>query len=278
VALLVSCMPPSWGASALLHPGRRPVGAPPDLLHRDLVVEGDGITLRGWVFPAGPGTAGRGVTVVYLHGSGGNRAAGTEVAARLVPLGFEVVAFDSRGHGESGGEVCTYGYHEKRDLSRVLDRLGASRVILVGVSLGGAVALQEAADDPRVVGVVSAAAFTDLATFARDRVAGFASEAQYREALVLAERAGRFEVAAVSPVLAAARLRVPVLLVHGEDDHVTSLDHARRLFAALAGPKRLRVVPGGNHHDALGRVWPEVEHWVVGVARSAPVGASLSRP
>ncbi len=64
-------------------------------------------------------------TVIYLHGITDNRASGIWVAERLVPSGFDVLAYDSRAHGDSTGDVCTYGFHEKRDLSRVIDRLGS---------------------------------------------------------------------------------------------------------------------------------------------------------
>ncbi len=71
--------------------------------------------------------------------------------------GFDVVADDSRAHGESAGDACTYGYHEKKDLSRVLHPLGIERAILVGGSLGAAVALQAGPGDPRIAAVVSVA-------------------------------------------------------------------------------------------------------------------------
>ena len=253
-------MPPSWGAGALLHPARRPVGPPPALPRRNVEVEGDGIALRGWLFLAsGPR---RGVTVVYLHGSGDNRSSGTWIGERLVAQGFDVLAMDGRAHGESGGEACTYGFHERRDVSRVLSALGVERAILLGVSLGGAVALQAAADDPRVIGVVAVASFSDLEAIARDRAPLLASEGQLREAMALAGSEGRFRIEDVSPVEAARRLTVPVLLVHGADDRETRPVHSQRILAALAARQRLILVPGAGHGDALGRAWGEVDAWL----------------
>jgi pimeloyl-ACP methyl ester carboxylesterase len=257
-------MPPSWGAGALLHPSRRPTGAAPALLHQDVAFDSDGVTLRGWLFP----TAGvsHGATVVYMHGSGDNRASGTWIAERFVPRGLTVLTYDGRAHGESGGAACTYGFYERRDLSRALDALGIQRAILIGVSLGGAVALQAAADDPRVVGVVAVATFSDLESVARDRAPILASKTQIREAIALAEREARFSVAEVSPVKAAARIHVPVLLVHGAEDHETRPVHSSRVSAALAGPHRLILVEGAGHDDALSKVWPEVDAWIREVA------------
>jgi dipeptidyl aminopeptidase/acylaminoacyl peptidase len=122
--------------------------------------------------------------------------------------------------------------------------------------------LQAAADDPRIVAVVAAATFSDLETIARERAPWFASAGQVRDALDIAQREGRFELDAVSPVRAAARIHVPVFLIHGEDDGETPVAHSERVFAALAGPRWLRIVPGAGHGDALGRVWPDVEAWM----------------
>jgi hypothetical protein len=266
VALAPGCMPPSWGANALLHPSRRAVGAAPALPHRDFAVDAGGVTLRGWLFPAQ--TKARAGTVVYLHGVADNRASGVWIAERLVRAGLDVVAYDSRAHGDSTGEACTYGFHEKRDLSRVLDRLGVERAIAVGVSLGAAVALQAAAEDPRITAVVSVSTFSSLHEIARDRVGRIASERQLAEAIAIAERTARFEVAEVSPVAAAARLRIPVLVVHGAQDAETRPEHSKRVYAALAGPKRLVLVDGAGHDDALARAWPEVEAWIVLTGRA----------
>jgi hypothetical protein len=268
-------MPPSWGAGALLHPGRRPIAADPPLAHRELVFESDGVALRGWLFPAAADGPGRGTTVVYLHGVGDNRASGVWIAERLVRRGFDVLAYDSRAHGASGGDGCTYGFHERRDLSRALDAAGARRVVALGVSLGGAVALQAAPDEPRVAAVVAVAAFSDLEAIARDRAPAFASDGQIRAALAIAEREGRFRVAEVSQLAAARRLRVPVLLVHGEEDRETRPIHSRRILEALGGRGRLRLVAGTGHDDALGRAWAEVESFVVQNGRpgTAPVRA-----
>ena len=66
----------------MLHPARRPLGPAPTLVHRDVEFTSDGTELRGWLFPAREVKSG--TTVVYLHGSGDNRASGNWIAERLV--------------------------------------------------------------------------------------------------------------------------------------------------------------------------------------------------
>jgi uncharacterized protein len=254
-------MPPSWGANGLLHPGRRPLPAEPTLDHRAFEYESDGLRMRGWLFPAQAPR--RGVTVVYLHGIGDNRASGTWIAERLVQRGFDVLAYDGRGHGASEGDTCTYGVREKHDLSRALDALGAQKVVLVGVSLGAAVALQAAPDDPRIDAVVAVSSFADLRSIADERAPFFASRGQISDALAIAEREGRFRVADASPLEAARRIRVPVLLVHGAKDAETVPQHSLRIHDALSGARRLILVEDAGHGDALGRAWTDVESWLV---------------
>lgn len=176
-------MPPSWGANALIHPPRRPVTTTPAGRYEKVDLD-VGIHLRGWLFRTQ--RARRGL-VVYLHGIGDNRASGIGIAQHFNALGFDVLAYDSRAHGESGGDACTYGFYEKKDLSRAIDRLGGGPVLAFGISLGAAVALQSAADDPRIALVVAVSAFSDLRTVAAERAPFFASRGNIAEAFRLAE-------------------------------------------------------------------------------------------
>lgn len=262
---LAACFPAEWGANAILHPYRRPTTITPDLPFEDVVFVNEGVTLRGWLFRA---PAPHRALLVYLHGSSDNRASGIGFAHRFVPQGFDVLAYDSRAHGDSGGDACTYGFHEKRDLSRALDLVTAEKVILFGTSLGGAVALQAAADDSRVSGVIAQSSFSDLETVARQRAPFIATKREIDAAFRLAEERGRFTVADVSPVRAAARIRVPVLLIHGALDRETPPSHSQAIDAALAGPKELFLVPGAGHNDTLANpeTWRKIDQWLARIA------------
>src|SRR6266508_813451 len=168
--LSVACMPPEWGANGLLHPTRRRLVATPDLPHEDVAFRSDGLLLKGWLFHANGARRG---LIVHLHGVADNRSSGVGIAQRFGPKGYDVLTYDSRAHGESEGEDCTYGFYVKRDLSRALDAIHAEEVVLFGSSLGAAVALQAAAEDPRVRGVIAQSPFSDLETIARERARGW---------------------------------------------------------------------------------------------------------
>jgi pimeloyl-ACP methyl ester carboxylesterase len=255
-----ACMPPSWGAAALLHPARHMPQRQPLRPFEPFEWQGAGVKLVGWWFHAPPGARG---TLIYLHGVSDNRASSVGIAEHFVPLGFDVVAYDSRAHGESGGEACTYGYYEKQDLARVIDHLPRVPVVVMGTSLGAGVALQAAAEDRRIAAVISIAAFSDLRTAAVERAPFFASRSNLDEAFRLAEAEGHFRVDDVAPVAAAPRIACPVLLIHGDNDKETPSAHSLRILAALHDPKRLITIPGGGHGGGLTpAVWSQLDAWL----------------
>jgi pimeloyl-ACP methyl ester carboxylesterase len=254
-------MAPSIAAGGLLYPARHALRAaiPPGCENRDF--QGDDVTLRGWQC----GSIGkRRGTIIFLHGVADNRGSSVGVVQRFTPRGFDVVAYDSRRHGQSPGEVCTYGFVEKRDLRRVIDGLSTGAVVLIGTSLGAAVALQEAASDPRVATVVAAESFSDLRTVATERAPWYLPGPVIRKAFIVAEQRGRFLVDAVSPLQAARTITAPVLLIHGAEDKETPPAHSQRIFEALTGPRRLMLVPGAGHNQSLygPGVWGEIERWI----------------
>lgn len=258
-AALVRTQLPAIGAGALLHPARRAVTVPtPPGCGGDLLRSAD-VDLALWRCPARGERRG---TIVYLHGVADNRASGTGVIQRFTAAGFAVAAYDSRAHCGSGGDFCTYGFYEKDDLRRVIDTV-EEPVVLLGTSLGAAVALQHAPRDRRVAAVIAAETFSDIRTVAAERAPFVFTGGAIEASFALAERQARFDAGAVSPLAAAAQISVPVLLIHGEDDEDTPPDHSKRVFAALRGPKRLMLVPGAGHNASLtGEVWNEIARWL----------------
>jgi uncharacterized protein len=258
---------PAVGAGALLFPSRHlnARARPVECHDRDFAM--NGITLRGWQCQTTAPT--RRGTIVYLHGVADNRGSAIGALETFLPLGFDVIAYDSRAHGASEGDRCTYGFFEKRDLQAVLDQVGADNVILIGHSLGAAVALQAAAIEPRVKAVVAASTFSDLRTIATERATMF-PEWSLAPAFARAERDGKFVLDEVSAQLAAADIVVPVLLIHGESDRNTLPAHSDRVFRALRGPKKLITVTGAGHNDVLrADVWEEIKRWVLALPSGA---------
>jgi pimeloyl-ACP methyl ester carboxylesterase len=95
---------------------------------------------------------GSGRPVVLLHGHGANLRVFAPLAAELATRGRRVVAFDHRGFGGSSALPPTFGFRGLiDDLATVLEVLDLRDAVVVGHSMGGAVALGFAIDHPDVV-------------------------------------------------------------------------------------------------------------------------------
>jgi uncharacterized protein len=249
------------GAGALLQPVRstRRVPLPAGCVERTFT--GADVRLKGWHCT---GAAPRLGSLIILHGVADTRASVAGLVGRFTAQRLDVIAYDSRAHGESEGAFCTYGYYEKLDLRRLIASLEPGPVVLMGTSLGAAVALQAAAGDSRVTGVIAAEIFSDLRAIARDRAPRFVPDWIVAKAFRMAEDRAGFNVDEVSPVRAARSIEVPVLLIHGDRDVDTAPDHSRRVLAALRGPKRLILVAGARHNESLrdAVLWAEIDKWV----------------
>src|SRR5262249_49602650 len=90
-----------------------------DAFHTDLqdasIVAADGVALSAWyVRPANF----RGSSVILLHGITDNREGIAGYALLLLKSGYAVLLPDARAHGESGGDLATYGVKETDDIHR----------------------------------------------------------------------------------------------------------------------------------------------------------------
>jgi dienelactone hydrolase len=117
-------------------------GAP---FHDVTFIGGGGVALSGWYVPSR-----NGASVVLIHGHGGNRLAVSYHAETLVREGYGVLMFDLRAHGESDGRRFERGQETVEDVlaavalaARQPDVRG--RVGVMGISVGGMLALQAAA-------------------------------------------------------------------------------------------------------------------------------------
>jgi pimeloyl-ACP methyl ester carboxylesterase len=192
----------------------------------------DGARLAGWWVPR-PGAP----AVVLLHGYPAEKADLLPIAALLAPR-FATLLVDLRYFGRSEGHATTLGFRERGDLRRALDFLEARGVRAAGVfgfSLGGAVALLTAAEEPRIRAIVAYAPFADLALLGHDlyRWLWLAKYPVVGSMRVWSRLFLGADIAAVAPREAAARLTIPVWLIHSRRDDQIPFHHAALLREAL---------------------------------------------
>ena len=237
-----------------------------------LVRAPDGVELHGWkIRPRSPNSD----WMLVFHGVSDNRTGVLGAAELLLRHGYSVVMMDSRAHGESGGDMATYGWKERYDTVAITDAFCSQENVrhlgALGVSMGAAIALQSAAVEPRIEAVVAEDPFADLREVSYDyagmELSPILGKTLFRPATVYAmsgmARAGGFSPDDVSPVKAVAARPFPVLLICGTRDHRIPCRHAEMIYEAARGPKELWVAQGAEHASALGRAPVEYENRVV---------------
>ncbi|HQZ03773.1 MAG TPA: alpha/beta fold hydrolase [Thauera sp.] len=213
--------------------------------------------LHGWLIPA-PAQGGPQPAVVVVHGWGGNAALMLPLARPLHEAGFAALFIDMRCHGASDDDSFTSLPRFAEDAEHAFAWLAAQpgidpqRIALLGHSVGAGAVLFAASRTPQVAAVVSVAAFSHPAAMMRRWLAAkrLPERPVGRYILDYVQKTIGFRFDDIAPLTTIARIRRPVLLVHGEDDEVVPIDEARQIFAARGEtPVELMTVAGD--HDSF---------------------------
>lgn len=196
----------------------------------------DGTPVRAWWCPV-PGATG---AVLYCHGNAGDLNDRAEPVARVMAeLGQSALVFDYPGYGLSGGRPSEAGCYAAADAA--YDWLNgngvpAARITVVGVSLGGGVAVDLAARRPARA-VVLVKTFTSVPDVAAHLMLGLPVRP------VMVNR--------LDSLAKVGRCRQPVFVASGTHDRLIPYRHGLRLYAAAPGPKRFYPLAKSDHNDPL---------------------------
>jgi fermentation-respiration switch protein FrsA (DUF1100 family) len=215
-------------------PGNR---VPDHLLDEVVLTSSDGETLYGFLARRDRAD-GQGVTVVYCHGNYHHLDHYWPRVMRLWDLGYDVLAFDYRGYGRSTGTPSEAGiYEDGRTFVGWLatTALADQPVVYYGYSLGGAVAIQVATEQPPDV-LLTESAFASAQALLED------STALPLEAGLLME--GEFDnLGKIDDIY------VPYMALHGTDDEFIRFRFSRLLVEAANEPKTLVPAVGAAHGE-----------------------------
>lgn len=237
VAYLALCLAGCFAYRAILYPAPRD-GAPEPPPGASLVDlhASDGVSVPAVHFPAPPG----GPTVVHFHGNGETLRSEMPFALALVSRGLGVFLVEYRGYGAAPGEPEEQALY--RDAEAALSALsqagvGEKDIVLSGISLGTGVAAEMAARG-HGARLVLVAPYTSIPGVAA-RWLPFLPMS-----LIIADRFDTLEKA--------ARIGVPTLVIHGDQDEIIPHDMGKALSEAIPGA-RLVTVAGGHHNDLFAR-------------------------
>jgi pimeloyl-ACP methyl ester carboxylesterase len=233
----------------------------------------DGIILRGWfIQPPQP----NGKSVILLHGITSNRTGSTPYADMFLARGYSVLVPDSREHGESGGEIATYGVLERHDVNLWVAWL-RHRVpgctFLLGESMGAAIGLQAAAVTPDLCAIAVEAPFANFRQISYERLGRKTSTGALfwqtlgrpilEVALLYTRVRYGIYLPDADPLAAVEHSKTPTLLIAGVNDRDIPMHHSEELAQACDGHCNLWVVPGGEHADAATFAHDEFEKRVL---------------
>jgi dipeptidyl aminopeptidase/acylaminoacyl peptidase len=222
----------------------------------------NGKTLFAWFIPAAPAAP----ALVVMHGWGGNAEMMLPLAAPLHEAGYALLLVDARCHGRSDADSFASLPRFAEDIEAGLawlagqPEIDAGRLAIVGHSVGAAAALLVASRQPAVRAVVSLAAFAHPAAMMRRWLAAKRIPYWPLGAYVLAyvQRVIGHRFDDIAPCHTIARVRCPVLLVHGLEDATVPVAEARQIHAGRPGDAvELLLVPGS--HDDYGDIGRQLD-------------------
>lgn len=187
--------------------------------------------------------------MLYLHGARWDLSMSTFRVERMRDMGFSVLAIDYRGFGNSTDELPSEkGVLEDAGAAWrwLAERHPGRKVYVYGHSLGGAIAVQLAATladekrDAGLGGVIAESTFTSIGELFRSFKWGWLPVE-----FLITERFDSMD--------AIARVKAPILVVHGSEDGLVPSRLGRALYEKATGPKRFVLVEGASHSSTAWR-------------------------
>lgn len=194
---------------------------------------GDNLLLSAWYFPANNATH----LLMYCHGNAGDIRDWSHAMPPFLQMGCSVLLFDYRGYGQSQGKPSEEGLYLDgeavwRWVAKRAEEEGITAVIL-GKSLGSAVAIHVAAQTPPTALILDSA-FTSMREIAL-------TVTPWLPDVMLPEL---YESLNIVP-----KLTCPTLVLHGSHDTLVPLAHGQALYAAMTCPKTMRIIDGADHNN-----------------------------
>jgi len=219
----------------------------------------DSIKLRGWFI--GSQNSLTAPTIIIAHGLGASKSDFINLSGFLSSNGFNVLLFDFRAHGESGGKSCSLGLKEQMDITAALDyiisrkNLKNKNIGLYGFSLGGSAGILTASKDLRIKAIVADTPFSRLYTISADVIKRtyhlpsfpFMQLANVFYRLSFGGWIGQVAPADVIHLISPR----PILLITSDIDQMTPIYHARELIRKAGEPKELWVIEGATHGGTI---------------------------
>jgi uncharacterized protein len=211
---------------------------------------GNGSTLEAWYVPGNDER----LIVVLFHGYAASKSTILNAARVFHELGYGNLLVDFYGSGGSSGNETTLGVEEARDVAAAVGYVRKTwpnrRVVLYGISMGGAAVLRAiAAEKVTADAIILEATFDTLLNTGKSRFHALGLPGSpFTELLIFWGSLQRgFNFFSHNPVDYARSVNSPTLILHGEKDARATLEQAHNLTRSFDGKARLIVYPDVPH-------------------------------
>ncbi|MEA3349552.1 MAG: alpha/beta fold hydrolase [Chloroflexota bacterium] len=217
----------------------------------------EGVELEAWYTQSQ-----NGAIILVAHGYAAARSA--EMHTLFARHGYGVISWDARAHGESGGELCTWGIYEKRDVVAAIDfarsQTNVEHVGAYGQSMGGVTLIEASVECTQIEAVVADSPFAAIEDMLERLVLfpplrpGIRFFVEQETGLGIDDLRSVDMIGQIAPR--------PVFLIQGLDDATVPPDSAQRLYAVAGEPRKLWTEPGVGH-VGMREAFPEEYEQVV---------------
>jgi len=229
----------------------------------------DGVQLAAWYVPTQ-----NGAVIIAQHGYRSNRGAMLDFASLLADHGYGVLMMDARAHGDSGGELVTFGLKEVQDVRAGLDfllsrpEIDPTGIGALGTSQGAVTLMLAAAQYPEIRAFVGDSPYASLqeeVAMGVQEIAGLPAFPWAPLIQFYAEREAGFSAEVVAPINRINEISPrPVLLLQGGQDNLVPSDTGERLLQMAGEPKQLWYEEQIGHVDFLEQMPQLYEQYVIG--------------
>lgn len=211
-------------------------------------------------------------TVIIAHGVTETHINSLKYAALFARLGYNIVVFDQRRHGATGGKTTSYGFYEKNDLKAITEvvreKIGPDAILgIQGESMGAATALQYAGTSEQIFDfIISDCSFSSFKAqlhHVMRRDTPFRSSLPIKLTEFFVQKRDGYDLSAASPIEVVHHIKKPVLFVHSLEDTYIPPSMSEELYEAKNDLKRLHFFEKGVHAQSFNEQPAEYEEEVI---------------